>query len=522
MKTGAHLRSGTIDHLTQTITAMEGKSVLVVGDIMLDRFVYGEVERISPESPVPILSITREERMLGGAGNALCSLHGLKIIPYIVSVIGQDENARIITDTVAALGLPTGGLVVDETRPTIVKTRFLAGHQQLLRSDYEKKDAIAPAVAARVLEKIEAALPRAAIVLVSDYGKGLLTPEILSRIIASAQAKGVRVIVDPKGTDYSRYKGAFAVTPNKKELAEATGGMAVKTDTDILAAAQHLMKECGIDNVIATRSADGMSVIESAGRDDPLHLRTTAKEVFDVSGAGDVVIATVCAALAAGANLLQAAALANIAGGIAVSKVGTTPIRARELMDALADEDMAAHASIPASTAHTAARRFVAPLCDNEEALEQIRRWRVRGLKIGFTNGCFDILHHGHVSYLNEARGHCDRLVIGLNRDASVRALKGEERPVHGEAARASVLGALAAVDMVVLFGGETAQDDQTANALIALLQPDIYFKGGDYNADDIPEAAGVRKYGGTVQILSVFEGHSTTASIRKMRDTAA
>ncbi|MFN3700919.1 MAG: D-glycero-beta-D-manno-heptose-7-phosphate kinase [Alphaproteobacteria bacterium] len=500
---------------------MQDKPVLVVGDIMLDRFVYGTVERISPESPVPVLSIMREDKMLGGAGNALASLAGLKTKAHIVSLTGDDAEARMIAEEVKALGIDPSGLIRDPARPTIVKTRYLAGHQQLLRSDFEKKEPVSAALEAQIIEKINAVLPDMAAVLVSDYGKGLLSRNILRHIIDQARSHSIPVIVDPKGQDYTIYAGAYAVTPNRKELAEASGGMPTKTDQDIDAAAKKIAQECDLAYIVATRSADGMSVVKNDAGYDPVHFRTTAREVFDVSGAGDVVIATLSAALAAGADIVPAAALANLAGGIAVSKVGTAPIRFKELEAALGD--LAAKVSVtPVSALQNLSRHYQAPLCDADEALEQIRRWRARGFKIGFTNGCFDILHHGHVSYLNEARSLCDRLIVALNNDLSVSALKGEGRPVHNEDSRASVLGALASVDMVVLFGGKTATEDQTACALIDKLQPDIYFKGGDYKIEQIPEAPHVQAYGGAVRTLSVFEGHSTTGSIKKINSEAA
>lgn len=489
---------------------------------MLDRFVYGHVDRISPESPVPVLSVSREDRMLGGAGNALSSLKGLKADSYIVSVIGDDKEGEVVRKEVEALGVDSQGLVIDQSRPTTVKTRYLAGHQQLLRSDYEKKVDLAAEIENQVFEHADKIMPNVGAVLISDYGKGLLTIALLQKIIKCANAHDIPVIVDPKGNDYTIYAGAYAVTPNKKELSEATNNMAVDSDKDVVEASLKLIDDAKIDCVVATRSADGMSIIEKAKMQDPLHLRTTAKEVFDVSGAGDVVIATITASVAAKADIVQAAALANIAGGIAVSKVGTAPIRQKELLDALADEEVTKMSTTPVLGIHNNNRTMLAPLADFDEALEQIRRWRARGLKIGFTNGCFDILHFGHVSYLNQARALCDRLVIGLNTDISVKALKGEERPIHDENSRAAVLGALGAVDMVVLFGGETKEADQTANALLERLHPDIYFKGGDYKVDDIPETPTVQSYGGEVRVLSVFDGHSTTSSIAKMKTEAA
>lgn len=504
--------------ILQLVDLIEKSGVLVVGDIMLDRFVYGKVERISPESPVPVLSISREDQMLGGAGNALSSLKGLKTNAKIVSVIGNDQEGKSVRRAIESLGVSSDTLVIDESRPTTVKTRYLAGHQQLLRSDFENKKELDKNIEDMLFNHVKSLISDVKSILISDYGKGLLTKTLLKNIINLAREFNIPVIVDPKGNDYSIYAGAFAVTPNKKELSEATGNMAVETDEDVVKASQKLIRDADISCVIATRSADGMSIVEKDKPEDPAHLRTTAREVFDVSGAGDVVIATIAASIAAGSDILQAACLANIAGGIAVSKVGTAPIRQKELLDALADEQITKTATTPVLGGHSNNRTMQAPLVDFDEALEQVRRWRARGLKIGFTNGCFDILHFGHVSYLNQARSLCDRLVIGLNTDSSVKALKGDDRPVHDEISRAAVLGALGAVDMVVLFGGETKESDQTANALIERLHPDIYFKGGDYKVEDIPETPTVQGYGGEVKILSVFDGHSTTGSIGKMK----
>ncbi|HRQ60247.1 MAG TPA: bifunctional heptose 7-phosphate kinase/heptose 1-phosphate adenyltransferase [Alphaproteobacteria bacterium] len=489
------------------VDKMAGRRVLVVGDIMLDKFVYGAVDRISPESPVPVLSVKREDTMLGGAGNALASLAGLLAAPHIISLIGDDAEGRVVRDLVKALGPNADGLVVDSARPTTVKTRFLAGHQQLLRTDSERIAAPDAALESKLIKAVEAAFKTAQAVLVSDYGKGLLTPTLLKAIMAAAKQAGIPVIVDPKGKDYVRYAGATAVTPNKKELAEATGGMDVSTDESVIAAASSLMKAADIACVFATRSKDGLSVVQRGREADALHLRSKVLEVFDVSGAGDVVIATIAAAMAAGASLEEAGILANIAGGIAVSKVGTTPIRAEELHEALSGE---VSSTIFAD-------------CDWNAAQEQVNRWKAKGLKIGFTNGCFDILHAGHVGYLAQARGLCDKLIVGLNTDSSVWALKGPDRPVHDETARAAVLAALGAVDMVVMFGGESAAADQTAGDILRCLKPDLYVKGGDYTPDQIPETPVVEGYGGEVKALSLFEGHSTSGSIKKInKDRAA
>ena len=489
------------------INAMESVSVLVVGDIMLDRFVYGAVERISPESPVPILSIARENVMLGGAGNALSNLVHLYCKAQILSIIGDDENGVKIKELVHKAGVETTGLITSPDHRSIVKTRFLAGHQQLLRTDYERTDNISPELSDLLLEKARAFLPSTDAIILSDYGKGLLTKDFLTSFIALAKEHDVPILVDPKGTNYSIYKGVDVVTPNKKELSEATNGMAVGTDAQIVKAAQSLMTSSGIHAVIATRSQDGMSVIRQDH--DAVHIKSASDiEVFDVSGAGDSVIATIAASLAAGADLVQAASLANIAGSIVVSKVGTAPIRAQELVDAVQNQDGAVKSQNNICQV---------PVLNWEEAQEIILRWKARGLKVGFTNGCFDILHFGHVTYLNDARTKCDRLVIGLNSDASVKILKGPARPVHDEQSRAAVLAALGSVHMVVLFGATEEEQDNTACDLLAMLQPDIYFKGGDYTINQIPEAPTVKHYGGRVDIMPVYEGHSTTHSIKKL-----
>lgn len=500
------------------VEAMAGVSVLVVGDIMLDKFIYGSVNRISPESPVPVLSISREEIMLGGAANALASLVGLGVNGRLLSVVGDDEVGGELVGKLRDLGVSADGVLVDADRPTTVKSRFLAGHQQMLRADFEKKQAISEDIAAQLLAKAEAMLADVQAVVLSDYDKGLLTPAFIAALIKAARAAGVPVIVDPKGQDYALYSGASVVTPNKKELSEACMGAVVDSDDEVIAAATSLIERSGIDAVVATRSGDGISVVQDDA--EPVHLRTVDIEVFDVSGAGDVVIATIAAAVAAGASLPDAAGLANVAGGIAVSKVGTAPIRAAELLEALqgdeADIQTRVATGLNAEMAK-ADRVRQAGISNWQEAQEQIQRWRARGLKVGLTNGCFDILHYGHVTYLNDARGKCDRLVVAMNSDSSVRVLKGDSRPVHDEDSRASVLGALGSVDMVVMFGAAQAGDDNTACDLIEKLKPEIYFKGGDYTVDQIPEAPGVLSYGGVVEVMPVYEGHSTTNSIKKI-----
>ncbi len=491
------------------------RSVWIVGDIMLDRFVYGAVERISPEGPIPVLRVKRQEHMLGGAGNALANLAGFGMSGRIFSVIGDDAEGRLVREHVAALGYATAGLVVDPARPTIVKTRFLAGHQQLLRTDFESKDPVSFAVQEQLLKDMQDSVEDVGCIMMSDYGKGMLSPEIISRIMALACARQIPVVVDPKGQDFTIYRGAYAITPNRKELSDATKGSVTGTDQEICRAADHIIETCGIDAVVATRSGDGMSVIQKGA--DPVHLRTTDIEVFDVSGAGDTVIATIASVLAVGGTLVESAALANLAGSLVVTKVGTAPVRLGELK-ALLETDQGDHMTHIGRERQKADRMRRADILDWNAAAEQVRRWKARGLVVGFTNGCFDILHFGHVTYLNQARDRCDRLIVGLNTDASVTLLKGPARPVHEERSRATVLAGLGSVDMVVLFGAREEGEDNTASALLNLIKPDVYFKGGDYLESQIPEAPTVKTYGGRVEIMPAQDGHSSTASLTRLR----
>ncbi len=505
--------------LNALAAALPGVSVLVAGDLMLDRFVYGDVHRISPESPVPVLSIRSEDAMLGGAGNVLSNLHGLGVRPVLLAAVAADEPGTRLRGLVRACGADETLLLEVSDRPTTIKTRYLAAHQQLLRTDFEKIKALEPAAEQALLAKAERAIKGAGAVVLSDYGKGVLTPVVIEGLIRLARAQNIPVLVDPKGGDYAIYRGAAVVTPNRKELSEATKGAATGSDQEVVAAATGLIERTGINAVVATRSQDGMSIVraraDGKGYEEPVHLRTQALEVFDVSGAGDTVIATIAAGLAVGADLVQAAALANVAAGVVVAKVGTAPILQADLQSRLKTTDVDVRAD-GAGAARVIDRFHEAPVCSWAEAADQVRRWKIRGLKVVFTNGCFDILHRGHVDYLNQARARCDRLVIGLNADASVRRLKGAGRPVNDQDARAAVLAALGAVDMVVIFGSEAAEDDKPLE-IIRALSPAMAFKGGDYRMEDLPEAALVKSLGGEMVIMPHYEGHSTTGTIKKI-----
>ncbi len=479
--------------LATVVEGMRGARVLCIGDAMLDRFIYGDVERISPEAPIPVMRIHREAAMLGGAGNVVRNLVALGAAATFVSVVGDDDAGRDIGRLIGELPGVDPCLVIEGDRRTTIKTRYIAGAQQLLRADRETLTPISEETVDRLRRMVDAVLPSVDVLVLSDYGKGVLIPTVLAPVMAAAAAAGRPVLVDPKGQDYRIYAGAHLVTPNRKELGEAAK-MPVGNDDEIVAAGHRLAGECAVAAVLATRSQDGMTLI---GRDgDAIHLPAEAREVFDVSGAGDTVIATLAAALASGATLLQAAKVANVAAGIVVGKVGTAVVHTAELLEGLHQREL-----------HEDAQKIMV----REAAVEAVARWRHKGLRVGFTNGCFDLLHPGHVSLLMQARAACDRLVVGLNSDASVQRLKGPTRPVQSEAARSTVLASLSAVDAVVLFGEDTPLE------LIEALRPDVLVKGADYTIDKVVGAEVVQAYGGRILLAELSPGHSTTATIARM-----
>jgi len=467
--------------------------VICVGDVMLDRFVYGDVERVSPEAPIPVLCIRRETTVLGGAGNVLRNLIAYGAKPRFFAVVGKDAAGSELRELVHASGAGNDGIFIEDGGQTTVKNRFIAASQQLLRADRESPTALDEDMRSKLLSGIEDALQAADVLLLSDYGKGLLAGDMVPRILDMARQANVPTIVDPKGFDYSRYRGATLLTPNLRELHEATR-MPVATDGDVVAAAESLLKTIAVDAILVTRSAAGMTLVTKAK--EITHLSARAQEVFDVSGAGDTVVATLATALAGGAALADAAYLANIAAGIVVGKVGTAVVRPDDLIAALHERDLLANADSCVSLEH---------------ANEAVERWRRQGLRVGFTNGCFDLLHPGHVSLLRQAKAACDRLVIGLNSDASVARLKGPDRPVQAEMARATVLGSLADVDLVVLFA------EDTPVRLLKALRPDVLVKGADYRVDEVVGADFVKSYGGKILLADLTPGHSTTSTITRI-----
>ncbi|MGP1256088.1 MAG: D-glycero-beta-D-manno-heptose 1-phosphate adenylyltransferase [Kiloniellales bacterium] len=484
--------------LAAELQALAGVKVLTVGDVMLDRYVTGVVERISPEAPIPVLRVLTEDTALGGAGNVLRNLAALGAEPLFCGVIGNDTAGLEVQHLVGeALG---GGahLIKDKGVATTVKQRLIGGGQQILRADW---DAGGPP-RAKALETLEGyaldLLSQARALLLSDYGKGLLQTDLLRRLIEAARAAGLPIVVDPKGRDYSRYAGADFVTPNRRELAEATG-LPTGNDAEVAAAAGRLIAEAGVGSVLATRSEQGMTLVTGDGRGgvaDVVHLAAKAQEVFDVSGAGDTVVAAFGAGLAAGLAAPVAARLANIAAGIVVAKRGAAVASPGELLRA-------------GQTARLQSAE--AKIVDRSAAAADTRSWQAEKLTVGFTNGCFDILHPGHLHLLRQARAACDRLIVGLNSDASVKRLKGETRPVQDEAARAAVLASLADVDRVVIFGEDTPYD------LIAAVEPDLLVKGADYDEAEVVGADLVKARGGRVLLADLKDGHSTSRTVEKL-----
>jgi len=429
--------------------------VLCIGDVMLDHYVYGQVERVSPEAPIPVLWIEREMKTLGGAGNVLRNLRALGAAASFISVVGNDEAGREIGRLVEAQDGAEAHVLVQPQRTTTVKTRYIAGNQQLLRADHESAIPLDPYIREDMLRLARELVADHSVVVISDYAKGVLTEGVALESIRAAREAGARVIVDPKGGDHIRYRGADLIKPNRRELAHATG-MPVDTDNEIMAASRALIERCGFNAVLASLGAEGSLLIAADGA---AHIqRAEVREVFDVSGAGDTVVATVAAALAVGVALTDAARLGNFAAGIVVGKIGTAVVYASELTAALNGRD----------------RHDADKVVPRSHALDLVARWRRDGLKIGFTNGCFDLLHPGHVALLGQAKAGCDRLIVGLNSDASTARLKGPRRPIQSETERAAVLASLAAVDLIVMF------EEDTPMELIRDIRPQLLVKGDD------------------------------------------
>ncbi len=463
--------------------------IVIAGDFMLDRYISGDVERISPEAPVPVIKFREERLVAGGAGNVAANLVGLGVNVFAVGSVGDDSYGRALLDLPLCKKIDCSMLL--PLGPTTVKTRVLGpGRQQMLRLDIEEKINPSEMEIEQLITGVSNVVLRGAkLIIISDYGKGCCSPVFCHRLIALARDNDLRVWVDPKKTDWESYRGASLITPNIRELSAAAGCQLRNEDDEITSAAIVMMKKYDIENILVTRSERGATLIE---KDVITHIPVGAVEVYDVSGAGDTMIAVAAAFAAEGLSLKDAVKLANMASQIVVGKIGTYPISAAELLAAISEKNTA----IPAK------------IVTVEDAMKLRTGWHDAGECVVFTNGCFDVIHAGHIDSLTAAKSLGDRLIVGLNSDGSVRRLKGESRPVNGAAARAKVLAALEVVDAVVVF------NEDTPSALLSWLRPDVIVKGGDYRPEDV--AGG--EYAGEVVIIPLTEGFSTTAIIDRLR----
>ncbi|MBA1193520.1 bifunctional D-glycero-beta-D-manno-heptose-7-phosphate kinase/D-glycero-beta-D-manno-heptose 1-phosphate adenylyltransferase HldE [Pseudomonas entomophila] len=468
-----------------TMPRFESAPVLVVGDVMLDRYWHGGTSRISPEAPVPVVKVDQIEDRPGGAANVALNIAALGAPALLVGVTGEDEAADSLANSLEAAGVKAA-LQRIAHQPTIVKLRVMSRHQQLLRIDFEEAfDTDTQALQ----QSVEALLDQVKVLVISDYGKGALKNH--QALIQAAVARRIPVLADPKGKDFSVYRGASLITPNLAEFEAIVGHCA--DEAELVAKGAALMSDLELGALLVTRGEHGMTLLRPGHA--PLHLPARAREVFDVTGAGDTVISTLAAAIAAEEELPCAVGLANLAAGIVVGKLGTAAISAPELRRAIQREE--------------GSERGVLSL---EQLLLAIDDARAHDERIVFTNGCFDILHAGHVTYLEQARALGDRLIVAVNDDASVSRLKGPGRPINSVDRRMAVLAGLGAVDWVISFS------ESTPESLLTEVRPDVLVKGGDYGVEQVVGADIVRAYGGTVKVLSLVENSSTTSIVEKIR----
>ncbi|MDO5565439.1 MAG: bifunctional heptose 7-phosphate kinase/heptose 1-phosphate adenyltransferase [Planctomycetia bacterium] len=495
--------SGNDEYLRGCIEKIEHARVLVVGDIMLDIFMYGTVERISPEAPVPVFRFKQQKEMLGGAGNVVANLASLGCASTFVGVVGDDEEGHKTSNLIAGCGCKNCTLMLDG-HLTTVKTRIIAAHNQMLRLDRETSNMNIDIALPKLLENIVREVAEADIVLLSDYGKGLFTAITTPFIIDVCRRAGKPVLVDPKGFDYAKYNGATLVKPNLKEFQEATGmqfdPLSKTFHDDVRRGARVLFDRYRIDNLLVTLSAHGMLYISAAAPNDVFQIPTEAREVFDVSGAGDTSLAVFGAALGSGIDMMDAMRLANVASGIVVGKLGTSCVTLKELETALL-------ARMSAEVAYSERQKIYA----RDEINDVLAPLRKQGKTVGFTNGCFDCLHQGHLHSFRQAKKECDILVVGVNTDASIKRYKGPDRPLQDEATRSAIVAALECVDYVVVF------DDDTAEGLVDQIHPDVIAKEG-YTIENWPEARKVVSYGGRAVTLQRLEGFSTTDLVAKAK----
>ena len=473
--------------MREALSRLAGIRVLVVGDLMVDRYQWGTAERISPEAPVPVVKVKREETRLGGAANVAHNLAAVGCPASVVGLVGADPAAEELKGLLTELGADLSGLVTDPGRPTTVKLRVMAHDQQLLRCDWEDTSPPDEKITQELRDALVAGLARCDGVIVSDYGKGLLTPALLGELIAAGRREGKPVLVDPKGRDYGRYRGATCLTPNEFEAATVIG-RDLQDDGAILAAAQELRAELQTDHFCITRGPSGLLALADSG--EHRLLPAQAREVYDVTGAGDTFISLFGALYIAGTPFFEAVETANMAAGIVVGKVGTATVTVPELLG------------------HTGGRRKI---YGADEAAALAESLRAEGRSIVFTNGCFDLLHAGHIQYLQASRDQGDLLIVGINSDDSVRRLKGPTRPLIGEEDRAHLLAALSAVDHVVIF------EEDTPETLLRAIKPHVLTKGADYTVEGVVGHDFITQWGGRVALIPLKENRSTSGIIDKI-----
>lgn len=474
------------------LSAFRDISILVVGDVMLDHYLWCRVNRVSPEAPVPVVRVEEKTSVLGGAANVASNLAGLGCRVALLATIGDDEAGRILCRKLEQATI-ADHLLIDSRKPTITKTRVLAQGQQLIRLDEEDPAEIADAIRRELLAECERLLAGKQAVICSDYGKGLLAGDICQNLIALCRRRQIPVLVDPKGRDWNRYRGATCITPNEPELALVAGGP-IYNEEDLVREGVKIRQQFDLEHLLITRGVKGMVLIDRRSQAESIAAKP--REVFDVSGAGDTVVAVLTAGVAAGFSWVRAARIANAAAGVVVGKVGTHAISVDELQVALRLDEVGSS-------------RKVYALAD---AKMRVGSWRAAGETIVFTNGCFDLLHAGHVKLLQAAAREANRLVVGLNSDASVARLKGRERPILQQQDRASILAALECVDMVIIF------DEDTPLPLIEVLHPDVLVKGADYSIDRVVGREIVEGTGGKIVLVPLAAGSSTTSIVQAIQ----
>ena len=464
-------------------------NILVIGDLMIDHYLWGSCDRISPEAPVQVVNVKKESSVLGGAGNVINNLFTLGATVDVISVIGDDNVANELKSLLEKIKISTSNLIVENNRKTSKKSRLIASQQQVLRYDMESIDDINEESHKKIISNLEKNIKKYSSIILSDYGKGVLTTKLTQDIINIANKNSVKVLVDPKGKDYSKYKGSYTLTPNKKEAQEATN-IDIKDENSLINALKNLKEKCDLEVSLITLSEQGIAIF-----DENLTIKpTVAREVYDVTGAGDTVIASIAFALGNDLNINEAVSFANLAAGVVVGKLGSaTPTL---------DEIYEYESSLHKSNSNSHIKTF-------EEIQKLASKLHNLGKKIVFTNGCFDILHVGHVKYLEEARSYGDVLILGLNADSSVKKLKGDSRPINNQDDRAYILASLESVDYVVIF------EEETPYELIKLIKPHVLVKGGDYEGKDVVG----QDIANELKLVKFVDGKSTTNTIKRIQE---